>query len=45
VEKTSYQGALYSVVFTKYHSGDQIKKTELGRTCSTYEERYSAYRV
>jgi hypothetical protein len=26
---------------TKYHSGDQIKKTEMGRTCGTYggEER------
>jgi hypothetical protein len=26
---------------TKYHSGDQVKKTEMGRTCGTYgrEER------
>jgi hypothetical protein len=23
-------------LLTKYHSGDQVKKTEMGRTCSTY---------
>jgi hypothetical protein len=30
--------ALYS---SKYHSGDEVKKTEMGRTCGTYvgEER------
>jgi hypothetical protein len=34
--------ALCSVLLTKYHSGDQVKKTEMGRACSTYgdEERY-----
>jgi hypothetical protein len=34
--------ALCSVLLTKYHSGDQVKKTEMGRTCGTYgeEERY-----
>jgi hypothetical protein len=28
-------------VLTKYHSSDQVKKTEMSRTCSTYggEER------
>jgi hypothetical protein len=28
-------------VLIKYHSGDQVKKTEMGRTCGTYggEER------
>jgi hypothetical protein len=33
---------LCSVLLTKYHSGDQVKKTEMGRTCGTYEgeERY-----
>jgi hypothetical protein len=25
-----------SVLFTKYHSGYQIKKTEMGRACGTY---------
>jgi hypothetical protein len=30
-----------SVLLTKYHSGDQVKKTEIGRTYGTYggEER------
>jgi hypothetical protein len=30
------------MLFTKYHSGDQVKKNEMGRVCSTYggEERY-----
>jgi hypothetical protein len=26
----------YSVLITKYRSGDQIKKTEMGEACSTY---------
>jgi hypothetical protein len=25
-----------SVLFAKYHSGDEVKKTEMGRTCGTY---------
>jgi hypothetical protein len=28
--------ALCSVLLTKYYSGDQIEKTEMGRACSTY---------
>jgi hypothetical protein len=27
--------SLCSVLLTEYHSGDQVKKTEMGRTCST----------
>jgi hypothetical protein len=27
------------------HSGDQVKKTEMGRTCGTYGERRGAYRA
>jgi hypothetical protein len=27
---------LYVLFLTKYHSGDQVKKTEMGRTCGTY---------
>ena len=27
---------LCSVFLTRYYSGDQVKKTEMGRTCSTY---------
>jgi hypothetical protein len=27
---------LCSVQYTKYHSGDQIKKIEMGRACNTY---------
>jgi hypothetical protein len=29
-------GALCSLFFTRYHSADQTKKTEMGRACSTY---------
>jgi hypothetical protein len=32
-------------LFTNYHSGDQIKKTEVDRACSKYRERRGAYRV
>jgi hypothetical protein len=36
VEKTTYRVTSCSVLFNKYYSGDQIKKNEMGRTCSTY---------
>ena len=36
MEKTTYQGALYSVLLTKYHSGDQIKKNEMDGACGMY---------
>ena len=36
VEKSTQQGALCSVLLTKYHSGGNVKKTETGRICSTY---------
>jgi len=41
MEETTEGGALRPVLFTKYCSGDQIKKNEVGRACSTYggEER------
>jgi hypothetical protein len=41
VGKTTEQGALCSVLQSKYHSGDQVKETEMNRACSTYggEER------
>jgi hypothetical protein len=26
----------YYYFLTKYHSGDEVKKTEMGRTCGTY---------
>jgi hypothetical protein len=29
-EKTTYEGALCSAHLTKYYSGDQINKTEMG---------------
>jgi hypothetical protein len=45
VEKTTYQGGLWSVLLTKYNLGDQIKKTEMGWTYSTYGERIGAYAV
>jgi hypothetical protein len=28
----------YALFLTRYYSGDQVKKTEMGRTCSTYGE-------
>jgi len=36
-----------TVVLTKYHSGNQIEKDEMGGVCSTYggEERRGVYRV
>jgi hypothetical protein len=33
------------VLLTRYHSGDQVKKIEVGRTCGTYGERRVAYRA
>ena len=36
VEKTTQQEALCFVLLTRYYTGDQVKKTEMGRTCSTY---------
>jgi hypothetical protein len=45
VEKTTYRRALSSVILTEYYSGDQVMKTKMGRTCSTYGERRGASRV
>jgi len=41
VEKTTHWGVSWSVLLTKYYSGDQIKKNKMGRACSMYggEER------
>ena len=35
VEKTTYRGALRSVLRIKYYKGDQIKKNEMGGACGT----------
>jgi hypothetical protein len=45
IKKTTQQGALCSVPLTRFHSVDQVKKTEMSRTCSTCGERTVAYRV
>ena len=39
MEKNTQGGALRSVLFSKYHLGDHIKKTEMGRACSMYGKR------
>jgi hypothetical protein len=39
MEKTTQRGALCCVFITKYYSGDQVRKTKMGRACSTYWER------
>jgi hypothetical protein len=39
VEKTKLRGALWSVLFNKYYSGDQIKKNEMGRARDTCERQ------
>ena len=36
MEKTTQQGALFSVLLTKYFSGNQIKTAEMDRACRTY---------
>ena len=41
----SYRTALCSVLLAKYNSGDQRKKTEMGRACSMYRDRRGANRV
>ena len=45
MKKTTQQGALCSVPLTRFHSVDQVKKTEMSRTFSTCGERTGAYRV
>jgi len=37
VEKTTLQGALGSGLLTQYCLGNKIKKSEMGRSCGTYE--------
>ena len=41
MERTTFWGALWSVLITKYYTSDQIKKNEMGGACSLYggEER------
>jgi hypothetical protein len=36
---------LYAVSSSKYYLGDQIKKYDMGGTCSTYGDRRGAHRV
>jgi hypothetical protein len=45
VDKTTQEGPSCTVFLTKYHSGDQVKKIEMDRACSTNEASRGAYRV
>ena len=36
MEKTTKQEALCSLFLHKHYSDDQIKKTQMGKACSTY---------
>ena len=42
---TTQQGALCSILLIKYHSGDKIMKTEIGRAYSTYGGEKVTFRV
>jgi hypothetical protein len=45
VAKTTQHGALCSLFLTTYHSGDQVKKAEMGGECSKLGECRDAYRI
>ena len=45
MEKTTKRGALCAVPLTKYHSGDQIKKTRRAGHVACMGDRRGAYRV
>ena len=43
VEKTTNQGALWSVLLTQYCAGDQIENIEMEGACSTYGGRVEVH--
>jgi hypothetical protein len=43
--RNTKQRSVSFVLLTRFHSGDQVENTEMGRTYGTYGERKSAYRV
>ena len=45
MEKNIQREALCSVLRTKYHSGDQMKKNETGGAYGTYWEQKGEYKV
>jgi hypothetical protein len=45
VEKTTYQGAIWSILLIKYYSVYQIKKNWMGGACNTYGGRAKVYKL
>ena len=45
VHKNNTSEELYALYVTKYSLGDEVKKIEMGRACSTHGARRGAHRV
>jgi hypothetical protein len=45
LDKTALWGASQIVLFAKYNLNDQVKKDEIGKLCSTNEDKRNALKV